>query len=102
MLTQRLRNALTSVLAFSLLVATLAVSPTVPVAQAQASSGKFEKTACKFEAPQGFTEGKDIQCGFVTVPADHAKPDGPTIKIAVAVLKSTADKPADDVFIYLD
>ncbi|UQA90963.1 alpha/beta hydrolase [Streptomyces halobius] len=33
-----------------------------------------------------------IQCGYVTVPVDYAKPDGPTIKIAVDRARSTGDK----------
>jgi pimeloyl-ACP methyl ester carboxylesterase len=54
--------------------------------------GTFEETACFFELPPG----QDVTCGYVTVPERHAHPDGPTIRLAVAVIKSTSPDPAPD------
>ncbi|MFN8498365.1 MAG: alpha/beta hydrolase [Anaerolineae bacterium] len=46
-------------------------------------------------------EGRDVACGYLTVPAHHAAPDGPTIKLAVAVIKSTGESPAPDPLVML-
>src|SRR5260221_2060194 len=95
MLSKRLRTANVLIVVCTLLFAALAGVTGLQPVQAQGSKANFEKTACKFDMPQGMTEGKDVQCGFMVVPEDHAKPDGATIKLAVAIVKSTADKPAD-------
>ncbi len=42
-----------------------------------------------------------VECGYVTVPEDHAQPDGPQIKLAVATLRSFSDRPAPDPVIFL-
>ena len=55
-------------------------------AQAQ---GEFEEGPCAFDVP----EGADIMCGWAEVPEFHADPDGPTIRLAMAVLKSSSDTP---------
>ncbi len=44
---------------------------------------RFERAPCPFnvwgDAP--------VECGFVVVPADHKDPDGPTIRLATAIVK---------------
>ncbi|WP_229352013.1 alpha/beta hydrolase [Streptomyces sp. UNOB3_S3] len=48
------------------------------------------KTGVKWQdCPADWGLEKPIQCGFVTVPVDYAKPNGRTIKIAVDRAKST-------------
>lgn len=37
-----------------------------------------------------------FECGYVTVPAEHANPDGPTIRIPVAILRATGPNPQPD------
>jgi len=59
---------------------------------------RFEKTDCWFKEPPG----RDVECGWVIVPEDHAKPDGKTIKLAVARFKSDAAQPEPDPVIYLE
>lgn len=56
----------------------------------------FEAADCPFELAEGFVEGRDVDCGYVTVPEFHAQPDGATIRIAVAIFNSTASTPAAD------
>jgi pimeloyl-ACP methyl ester carboxylesterase len=56
----------------------------------------FEEAPCPVELPQSVIVGKDIVCGYVTVPEEHAHPDGDTIRLAVAVIKSTGDNPSPD------
>ncbi|TMV93322.1 alpha/beta hydrolase, partial [Thioclava sp. BHET1] len=46
-------------------------------------------------------EGQTVICGRVTVPEDHDAPDGATIPLAFAVLKSRSTAPAPDPVIYL-
>src|SRR5438874_2407829 len=62
---------------------------------------RFELAKCPFRLAASQTEGKTVDCGFVVVPEQHANPDGPTIRLAVARFHSTADAPAPDAAIYL-
>jgi pimeloyl-ACP methyl ester carboxylesterase len=59
---------------------------------------RFEKTDCWFSKPQG----RDVECGWLIVPEDHAKPNGNTIKLAVARFKSDAAQPEADPIVYLE
>jgi pimeloyl-ACP methyl ester carboxylesterase len=69
-----------------------------PATPTPAGNKNFEKTDCWFKAPLG----RDVECGWLTVPEDHAKPDGKTIKLAVARFKSDAANPEPDPVIYLE
>ena len=60
-------------------------APTEVVAAEPAAT--FEETACPFDVP----EDQSVACGFVVVPEDHRAPDGPTIRIAVAVFRDERD-----------
>ena len=42
-----------------------------------------------------------IECGYVAVPLEHAKPDGPSIKLAVAILRATGATRDADPFVML-
>ncbi|MBP7599930.1 MAG: alpha/beta fold hydrolase [Thermoflexales bacterium] len=42
-----------------------------------------------------------IECGYVAVPLEHAKPAGPTIKLAVAILRAKAPIPDGDPLVML-
>ena len=43
---------------------------------------------CNCSTWENWANEKDIKCGFLTVPEDHSKPMGKTIKIAFAIFKS--------------
>jgi hypothetical protein len=74
----------------------------LPDARAQEpSTRQFEDLPCPLPLPEGLTEGKDIVCGYVTVPEDHADPDSEAIQLAVAILRSPAAQPASDPLIIL-
>ena len=60
----------------------------VNAAAARAAKAGIDWKAC----PKDWGFEKPIQCGFVTVPVDYAKPEGRTIKIAVNRAKSTGSK----------
>ena len=69
--------------------------PGANVASAQDTPGAFIPADCMFESLDlGFTsvtgEALNFECGYVVVPERHAAPDGPTIRIPVAVRRATA------------
>ena len=73
-------------------------APTAAATPKPTGVPRFEKTDCWFKEPLG----RDVECGWLIVPEDHAKPDGKTIKLAVARFKSDASKPEPDPVIYLE
>lgn len=66
------------------------------VAQAQDPTASFEAAPCMFDFPILYQEGEDLECGYLTVPERHEQPDGPTIRLAVAVIKSQVPAPEPD------
>ena len=75
------------------------ITPAAPTpATANTTVPRFEKNDCWFKEPPGH----DVECGYVIVPEDHAKPAGKTIKLAVARFKSDAAKPQPDPIVYLE
>jgi pimeloyl-ACP methyl ester carboxylesterase len=73
-------------------------APTATITPQPTGVPRFEKADCWFKKPIG----RDVECGWLIVPEDHAKPDGRTIKLAVARFKSDADKPEPDPIVYLE
>ncbi|UCC63815.1 MAG: alpha/beta fold hydrolase [Anaerolineae bacterium] len=61
----------------------------------------FEEAPCPMDLPAGAVEGDHIVCGYVTVPKEHAKPGGATIRLAVAVIHSASDTPQPDPLMML-
>ena len=57
----------------------------------------FEQAPCPFDVPAG----APVECGFVIVPEDHNDPAGPTIRLAVAVIKDQSDDHQPDPVILL-
>ncbi|MBZ0307069.1 MAG: alpha/beta hydrolase, partial [Anaerolineae bacterium] len=53
----------------------------------------FEPTDCFFELPEGVVEGEDVECGYVTVPEEHALPNGNTIRLATVLIHSSDSSP---------
>lgn len=47
-------------------------------------------------------EGESYSCGVLSVPENYAKPNGRTLELSYAVLKSTSLSPAPDPVIYLE
>ena len=71
--------------------------PSATVAPTQEPAAKFEEGDCPFGVP----EGAPVICGFVVVPEDHNNPDGPTIKLAVAVVKDESEEHQPDPWMLL-
>lgn len=83
------------------IIATLTLSGFSPVmgqnpGRETSAVGTFEETPCFFDIPSNMTEGEDVLCGYVTVPEDHAQLNGPTIRLAVAVVKDHSSLHKDD------
>lgn len=62
----------------------------------QVRSAAFEPAPCEFELLLTTPEEAGIDCGFVQVPLRHAEPDGPQIRLKVAILNATGIDPARD------
>lgn len=74
-----------------LLVALFLMAPVQPVAaQSSEPVGEFTPGPCMFDLDPGLQSGQDIICGYLTVPENYGQPDGPTIQLAVVVLKNQA------------
>ncbi len=74
-----------------------AAQPTPTVEPTAEPVATFDEAPCPFDVP----EGAPVECGFVVVPEDHNAPDGPTIKLAVAVVKDESDGHQPDPVILL-
>jgi len=86
--------ALLALIVFSQATPASAINSRTPSLQTKVP--RFEPAACMFAVPFGLTEGKDLECGNLVTPQEHAKPDGPTMRLAVAIIKSTrADHSAE-------
>ena len=59
-------------------------------------SSAFNPAACMFKLPAGVKDGDSIQCGYLTVPEEHANPNGSTLKLAVAIIKRKASASSPD------
>ena len=81
---------------------TLLLPPGFVVARQVAQrTNAFRSAPCMFELPAGAVEGRDVECGYLTVPERYGQPDGPTIQLAVAIIKSRAANPAPDPLVML-
>ncbi len=68
----------------------------LPVWASHASAA--ENTACPLPVPLD----QNVECGYLSVPEDHAAPNGPTIQIAYAVVHSHSPAPEPDPVIFLN
>jgi pimeloyl-ACP methyl ester carboxylesterase len=48
----------------------------------------------------GTQEGKDYECGYLTVPEVHSQPQGKQIQVAIAIVKSTNPKPSEPLILF--
>ena len=77
-------------------------SPTVAATSAApAPPAHFDTAVCPFTLPTFYVQGKNADCGFVTVPERHNKPDGRTIRLAVVRFRSLSATPDPVPMIYL-
>ena len=91
-------TTLFAVLLLALLALLLAPPAHPAAAQTADTPGAFIPAPCMFEGIElGPTtlDGADLlyECGYVVVPLRHANPDGPTIRLPVAVRRAAAGAP---------
>lgn len=92
-----LRRSVSLAVLLALLVGVMGIAVQSPSAYAQDDDvPRFESSPCMFDIPDGAVEGENLECGYLVVPAKHAEPTGPTIRLAVAIAKSTNPTPAAD------
>ena len=59
-------------------------------------SSAFQVTHCPFPLGAALVEGQNVRCGFLTVAEDWSHPQGPSIRLAVAIFKTFSSQPAPD------
>jgi len=93
-------NKLLSIITFSFFLLATILTPLMrrnPIQAARLQPGAaFQQAPCMFTLPAGAVEGTDILCGYLTVPEEHATPNGQTIQLAVAIIKSQEANPKPD------
>jgi len=77
--------------------------PITPKPDAGSSEGpgytpSFESAECQFKTPSDYT----VECGYLTVPENRSQPEGASIRLHVAIFKSTNPNPASDPVIHLE
>jgi pimeloyl-ACP methyl ester carboxylesterase len=84
-------------------------APTVPTAARPSASlnqstASFARAPCPVPNVSGIPQldlGPDFSCGYLTVPENRSRADGPTIRIAVARVKATSPTPEPDPIVWL-
>jgi pimeloyl-ACP methyl ester carboxylesterase len=76
---------------------TIKHEPTATIEPTTEPMAIFEEAPCPFDVP----EGAPVDCGFVVVPEDHNAPAGPTIRLAVAILRDQSEGHQPDPVILL-
>ena len=66
------------------------------------TSSAFQQTQCPFPLGAGLVDGKNVTCGFLSVPEDRSLPKSPTIHLAVAIFKSPSSQPVPDPVLFLN
>src|SRR3954451_10424831 len=61
----------------------------------------MSKTTLAGSQPKPLDSDPAYSCGYLTVPVDHAHPDRPKLKIAVARVKAVSPNPKPDPIVYL-
>lgn len=74
-------------------------TPAAYAADAFDNLAEFTPGDCEFELPVNLVEGRDVNCGFLSVPLNYDNPQGEKIRLAVAIITSTSAAPAADPLI---
>ncbi len=78
---------------------TAEVAPTQPAVPTAPSTYTplYEPATCQFYTPFSY----QIDCGYLTVPEDRGQPEGPQVRLHVAIFRSSSPNPEPDPVIYL-
>lgn len=86
----------TNFLLAGVVLLTTFIAPATAHAQAGAT---FKPASCEAFQGNGATPiefDENTECGWLTVPAQHADPAGPTIQLGVVILRASGESPAAD------
>jgi pimeloyl-ACP methyl ester carboxylesterase len=73
-------------------------APTEAAAPAPAYEPRFEESDCPMRR---MPEDVTIDCGTLIVPENRSQPDGPQVRLAVAIIRSASPTPAAEPLVYL-
>ena len=76
----------------SILISIILLFGSISIINCQINSkdiGKFREAPCPFTLPEGLVLGENFKFGYINVPEFHAKPNGKTLELAVAIFPST-------------
>jgi pimeloyl-ACP methyl ester carboxylesterase len=76
-------------------------TPTLEATPTPTYDEAFAYEDCDFDVPDGQEGAERISCGTLTVPEDRDDPGGPTVELAVAILKARRSDAEPDPLIYL-
>ena len=62
---------------------------------------EFIAAECPFQLPAGQVEGETVDCGYLIVPENRAKPGLGSLRLATAIFHPTGEKKAQDSVVYL-
>lgn len=63
--------------------------------------GAFEPVACMFALPEGYVQGRNVDCGYLVVPEQRDRSDSRTIRLAVAIFHPEGGATRPDPVVYL-
>ena len=81
----------------------LSLVPRGAVLAQQGGFSRFDEVACSQLNLQSanLLSGFNLRCGWLTVPEEHANPSGPTIQLAVVIIRSQSANPAPDPLVMM-
>ena len=65
-------------------------------------TGRLQPVACATFKVQDQLADRPVTCGYLTVPEDRGKPDGRTIRLAVAIFKAANAAPGEPPLVWLE
>lgn len=83
-----------------LLMAILMGLTTPSALTADQTALRFDPAPCPCDVPPELQHR--VRCGYLSVPENRRTPSGKTLRLAVAVIRSTSPRPAPDPVVYLE
>jgi len=84
-----------------LLVAAAVAAGLAVAADADADGPRFVRGACPADVTRTFPADLRVDCGTLIVPESRSKPSSRTIRLEVAIMRSSAAKPAPDPLLFV-
>jgi pimeloyl-ACP methyl ester carboxylesterase len=97
--TRNTNNLFRIFLTFITIIISVVFGNSSAIAADHSPTPKLTSANCMFDIPLGAVEGMDVECGYLTVPENRQDPNGKTIELAVAIIKSLSPSPYSDPII---